>query len=590
MKILDIYENTPKTYNKNNTSLIWNDKPKNHSAKFFSIYDLISNNSNLIKFELNNHLKKFVIQNQNSFFSDFNLKKDFSFLTLSNLIEKNPYKKNFNLDLIKKLNIESFLKKKKFDKIYIHSKNNNFVEKINTIINKRNIKIDYFTIIKNYVRLTCVFFKHIIYLFFFLKNINFIKKEKIQINKKPIFFSFFSYTNKDLALRKIYSSEYWKGFKNTKDKNWVHLFNPSPIYPQSKEVSKIIKNLNNFESHPNHFFLNDYLDFRIFLKTFFIFTKFFLITSKLMFSKKFLEILKKEFLLTKSNHFLFFEEFISFNALKNILFFYQFEKFFSLNKINSKIFYCFENQPWEKIILYFIKKNFSKIKTYGVIHSAVRFWDFRFVNFCNKNLKEIGYYNPDKILCNSYFVKRILVNNGFSKKNLLFVETLRYSNLKKIKLKKKIFNKEKNNILFLSDYDNNLNKHFINLISKFNSNSNYSLFLKCHPLVPINIHQKNLKKIDYIEQVKNKIDICIVGNKTAVSLDLYYKNFKLLIFVEHNDLDYSPLYKFIKYNTISSYEDLYNILNSKNNLDYTRYSKKYFIVDKNLTRWNKILR
>ena len=41
MKVLDIYENTPKTYNKNNTSLLWNDKLQNRSAKFFSIYEKI---------------------------------------------------------------------------------------------------------------------------------------------------------------------------------------------------------------------------------------------------------------------------------------------------------------------------------------------------------------------------------------------------------------------------------------------------------------------------------------------------------------------------------------------------------------------
>ena len=76
MKVLDIYENTPKTYNKNNTSLIWNDKIEKRSAKFFSIYDLINNNSNLNKIALNNHLKKFVIQNQKTFFSSFNLKKE----------------------------------------------------------------------------------------------------------------------------------------------------------------------------------------------------------------------------------------------------------------------------------------------------------------------------------------------------------------------------------------------------------------------------------------------------------------------------------------------------------------------------------
>jgi surface carbohydrate biosynthesis protein (TIGR04326 family) len=238
----------------------------------------------------------------------------------------------------------------------------------------------------------------------------------------------------------------------------------------------------------------------MFLKTFFIFTKIFFLASKLIFSIEFLKILKKDFLVTNENQLTFFEEFISFNSIRNILFFYQFEKFFSLNRINSKIFFCFENQPWERIMLYFIKKNFFKIKTYGVIHSAVRFWDFRFINFCNKNLKKLGYYNPDNILCNSYFVKKILINNGFNKKNLLAVETLRYLNLKKIKLRKKILSKAKTNILFLSDYDNNLNKHIISLITRFNSNNNYKLFLKCHPLTPINIHQKNLTKINYIEE------------------------------------------------------------------------------------------
>jgi len=590
MKVLDIYENIPKTYHKKNISLIWNSKIQNGSAKYFSIYDLINIKPNYIKFQLNNYLKKFIIKNQSFFFSHFNLKKDFSFFILSNFVEKNLYKKNFNLELIKKLKLQFYLKKKKFDKIIVHSQNDNFVEKINIVTKKKIIKINCFIIIKNYIRLIILYFINLIHLLSFLKNINFTKIKKNQINKNPIFFSFFSYADKDLALKRVYRSEYWKGFKDTKDKNWVHLFDPSSTYPRSKDVGKMIKNINNPNANPNHFFLDDYLDFKMFLKTFFIFTKIFFLASKLIFSIEFLKILKKDFLVTNEDQPIFFEEFISFNSIRNILFFYQFEKFFSLNKINSKIFYCFENQPWEKIMLYFIKKFFFKIKTYGVIHSAVRFWDFRFINFCNKNLKKLGYYNPDKILCNSYFVKKILINNGFNKKNLLAVETLRYLNLKKIKLRKKILSKAKTNILFLSDYDNNLNKHIISLITRFNSNNNYKLFLKCHPLTPINIHQKNLTKINYIEEVENKIDICVVGNKTAVSLDLYYKNLKILIFVEKDDLDYSPLNKFIKYNTISSAEELDNILNSKNKLEYTQYSKNYFIIDKDLTRWNKILR
>ena len=590
MKVLDIYEYTPKALNKKNFSLVWNNKIKKCSKNYKSIYNLIDAKANFYKLGLNHHLKKFINKNKNYLFPYFNLEKNFSFITLSNFIEKNPYKKNFNLDIIKKLSFNFFFKKKKFHKIIIHSQNKNFNEKINLLIGKKKIQISYTIIIKNYIRIIKIYFKNIIYLTFFLKNINFIKTEKNQINKNPIFFSFFSYTDKNLAIKKKYNSDYWKGFKNVNNKNWVHLFDTSSSYPRSKEAGKIIKNLNNADTSPNHFFLDDYLDFVMFLKTFFIFTKFFFLTSKLMFSIHFLKIIKKNFLLTDQNYFVFFEEFISFNSIRNILFFFQFEKFFATNKIKSKIFYCFENQPWEKILLYFVKKNYSKIKTYGVIHSSVRFWDFRFINFTNQNIKKIGYYNPDKVLFNSHFANKILINNGFDKKNLYGVEALRYLNLKKNKAKKKIPRKEIVNILFLSDYDNSLNKHIIDLIKRYEFNNNYKLFLKCHPLVPINIYQKNLKKINDIDEVKNKIDICIVGNKTAASLDLYYKNLTFLIFVEKDDLDYSPLNKFIKYKIISSPEDLDNILNSKNKLDYSRFSKKYFIINKDLTRWNKILR
>ena len=140
MKVLDIYENTPKTYHKNNISLIWNSKIQNGSVKCFSIYDLINIKPNFIKFKLNTYLKKFITKNQSFFFSHFNLKKDFSFFILSNFVEKNPYKKNFNLELIKKLNLQFFLKKKKFDKIIIHSQNDNFADKINIITKKKKNK------------------------------------------------------------------------------------------------------------------------------------------------------------------------------------------------------------------------------------------------------------------------------------------------------------------------------------------------------------------------------------------------------------------------------------------------------------------
>ena len=592
MKILNIYENVPLSKINENYSLVWCSRVKNKNNFFLSIYDIIDSNSKYLKKALNDYLKKFFFQNKNFFFPTFNLKKDFSFIVLSNFIEKNPYKKNFNLDLTKKIALELFLKSNKFNKIIIHTDSKIFREKINNILNKKNKTKSRLFLIRNYLKLNKFYIKNFIRIIIFgVKNINFKKKNNFKVNKKPIFFSFFSYTDKKKAMQGIYHSDYWKGFSKSSNKNWVHLYDPSFHYPNSKAVSSIIKNLNKKET--NHFFIDDYMNIKVFLKTIFIFMKFYFFTSRLIMSKQFSKILKKDLYLTNENYSSFFEEFISFNSFRNILFFFQFEKFFLNHKIKSDIFFCFENQPWEKILLYFLKKNKHIKNSYGVIHSPIRFWDFRFINFISKKKKILGYFNPDKILVNSPFVKKILVGNGFNKSQLIEVETLRYTNLNKFKKKKNYKISKKLNILFLSDYDDHLNEYFIEFINELKFDTKYSLSLKCHPLRPLNMSHTNLKIINDIKDVKKNIDLVIVGNKTAAAVDFYYKKLNLLIFVEPDDMDYSPLYKFTNYSTFSSIGDLKKILDTfylkfKHNTQPNTKNKKYFIVDKKLPRWSKI--
>ena len=118
--------------------------------------------------------------------------------------------------------------------------------------------------------------------------------------------------------------------------------------------------------------------------------------------------------------------------------------------------------------------------------------------------------------------------------------------------------------------------------------------MKNHPLKKLDIKQNNLKIIDKIDELKNKIDLAIVGNKTAASIDLYYKNFNILIFLDSDNLDYSPLHKFIDYETFSSINELRKLLDiysSKNRYSFSKYAKKkYFITNKKLSGWKKIVR
>lgn len=469
MKILDIYEHPSDSYTRKNNSIVWSCRVNKNLTNVSSIYDLINKQSNNLKIELSNFFKIFLNKNKNFFFPSFNLKRDFSYLVLSNFVEKNPYKKNINLSTLKILALNIYLKTNKFDKIIVHTKNEDFLREINNILGRRNNLNDKSNLIKNYLRLTKLYFKNLIlFMIFFIKNINFKNKLDHKIDKNPIFFSFFSYTDKKKAMSGIYHSEYWKGFTNTDNKNWVHLHDYSLNYKNSLETNNAIKNLNLNKKKQNHFFIDDYLNIKIFIKTIYVFTKFYFYSSKLTLSKNFCNILKKKLYLDNKNSLIFFEEFISYSSIRNILFFYQFEEFFLKNKIKSDIFYTFENQPWEKILLYFLKKNKFKKKTYATVHSSVRFWDLRFINFNNNNKSILGYLNPDKILSNSSFVKKILIKNGYKKKQLIDVETLRYLNLEQNLKNKKNSNKNNNkkiNVLIATDYDDDLNDYFKKLLN-----------------------------------------------------------------------------------------------------------------------------
>ena len=598
MKILDIYENPSDSYINKNHSLVWSSRVHKNSKNILSIYDLINDQAKNLKIEASNFLQNFFSNNKKFFYPFFNLKEDFTYLVLSNFVEKNPYKKNMNLNILKKLALKNFLKNNRFNKIIVHTKNKDFLSEINNIINIKDKFHNKSNLINNYLKLTKSYFKNLIlFIIFFIKNISFKNKLNNKINKNPFFFSFFSYTNKKKAMSGIYYSEYWKSFSNTNNKNWLHLHDSCSNFKNSKDTRKTIKNLNLNKKEPNHFFIDDYLNIKTFMQTIFIFTKFYFSTSKLILSKNFSSILKKKLYLTDKNIFYFFEEFTSYNTIRNILFFYQFEYFFSKNKIESDIFYPFENQPWEKIILYFLKKNKFKNKTYGTIDSSVRFWDLRFINFNNNNKSILGYFNPNKILFNSSFAKKLLLQNGYTKKQLIPVETLRYLYLNKITKNKNILrsnNAKKINLLILTDYDDDVNIYFKKIIESFKLNNRYYLFLKCHPLKPIIIRQSNLKTIQEMSQIPKNIDFVIVGNKTASVLNFYYKNFNILTFLASDDLDYSPLHKFTTYRTFSSLHDLKKILDIyylklKGSIVNNKSKRIYFNANKKLTGWKKLI-
>ena len=106
-----------------------------------------------------------------------------------------------------------------------------------------------------------------------------------------------------------------------------------------------------------------------------------------------------------------------------------------MKKINNhkKIFYLFENQPWERCLCFFYKKIYKK-KSIWYFHTPIRFWDLRFLiqknqsqNYSPNNISFVNKYSQD-IYDRDFVIKKIKL------------EALRYNNFK-IDFS---YNKEKN--------------------------------------------------------------------------------------------------------------------------------------------------
>ena len=127
----------------------------------------------------------------------------------------------------------------------------------------------------------------------------------------------------------------------------------------------------------------------------------------------------------------------------------------------QKIFYLIENQFWERSLL-IGNQEANNVKTFGYVHSSIRYWDLRFFSI---------YYNP---LIDAYSPNYLLLTHPkylnylqkyYPKATIYIVESLRYSNYfnNKINNEKKESSKTKK-LLLIADYDPELNKEVIKVI------------------------------------------------------------------------------------------------------------------------------
>ena len=579
-KLMIIYDdNNHKSNLDENNIIYWNDYA--HGDK--SILNLIEKNSTTLKKELTNQLDKFYLEVQYKFQGlNINIDKDVSFWSINSLVDNNNiYDETFINEYIKFKQLKKIIIKNQITNIIFHTNNNELINKLHFFEKEIKVKINVvknksFKIKKSYIKkiIHPVFLAFPIFLIFLFKRLKFFKK--IENQKKIRENLFINYFNEPSISNGNFYSEYWGNLDTLLEKykikrTWLHI-----SVPKKENISfELIKKLN---TNPlsEHIMLDSLFNLRIFLKIMFSWLKVVFNFNKI--NKELKKNLGNKFLYLffKNN---FYENIFGYKFFINL---YYFNLLKLLIKNESKLkccFYLFENQSWERSLIYNLNQNSTKIKKFGVIHSSVRFWDLRYVkmqNLCNDiNLKKFFH---EKIIVSSETFKSILIENNY-KDEIILAETLRYQDI--LNFNKEIYLiKNKNEIIILGDYSININKKMEDCVEYLLNINKFKVICKPHPLNDFSkkLYKKYkiIKSSEKISDLSKKFNNFIVPNTSTVGLELYLMGKNVITVLDNNLINYSPLKNYYNYQNylydLNQIEQ--KIYNDSENQSYLDFFKK----------------
>ena len=515
--------------------------------KNHNIIKILENNSNIYK-------KKF-----SKIVSEYEYKKIFKkkntaiakFWYLSDFFEKNIWKNKEIYDLLKLIVLEDIIKKNKITEINLKTDDFKLFFYLNTFCKKNNIKF------KNNSNINFTYKKIIFNLKYcfvpFLEIFRFAKESLLNF---PFKFLNKEITNKEnlvisystiLKNNKI-NDFYWKNLSEiVSNLNSNKLIINSDVKNNFEKISTIKENKNN-----NIVFLQSYQTLLSLLISLLIWL-FYLINLSLFKKKKFPNYFIKTY---------FLNCFLKSSFLRNINYFFIFKNFFKKNK-HKNIYYLFENISWEKSLnLCDIK---SKLLPYQ--HTSVRDWDFRYhlFNFEEKFLKP---FVPSFVFANSKYNQSKLI------KNLCNVKVYKKKSTRYSVPKKKLSKIENKSILILGDIDNTETNKMIELLKL---NSNFNLHLKTHPAADYDLSFNNVKLAKgEINELLPKYNRILCSNSTTSVFEVIVSKKKPFVYWDTNQINLCPLKDFKGINFVTSEKDLTKFNNINNDINHYKFIKKFF--------------
>jgi surface carbohydrate biosynthesis protein (TIGR04326 family) len=536
-----------------------------------------------------------------------------SFWWMTTISEKCNYSKSpYIEDIIKLMAFSDWIKGQHYEKYLLVSNNVALSKSIKLLLKQKGINFQYRKTANkkishgnNFVH----FLKKMPYVAQSLLSISqnitigFLLKDSVEENwkkskAKVTFISYFDNMIPSEVNLGRYGSYYWGELtdflKNEGlETNWVHIYVKDALLNDTVQTKKMIKKFNaNERGVRNHITLQSFVNIRVVIESFRMWfqllLKYFPVRKSIyLHSKHFWPLLSDD--LKKS--------ILGPNAINNIFFQSLFNRIFSLLPTQNCCYYLQENQGWEGGMINAYRRSNHQNYIIGVPHSVMKYWDLR--HYHDKlTLREEGVYSrpfPSKVALNGDSALELYLDSGYKEKETVKVEALRYLHLNHVgkHLLKEQTKSNSRDILVLGDYL--LENTFVQLMmlktAVKKSNTKFNIFFKPHPNCQLSMAKFSDLNMEIVNDPVSDLiflyQIVYASSRTSASVEAYYAGCSVIVFLDMNKLNSSPLRGCTGVYFVSTAQEL--LLGIEKSVDtYTKNTKgEYFYLNRDLSLWRE---
>ena len=262
--------------------------------------------------------------------------------------------------------------------------------------------------------------------------------------------------------------------------------------------------------------------------------------------------------------------------------------------------YLYENLNWERAFIHAWRK-YGHGRLLAVAHSTVRFWDLTYFSD-PRTLNSTEPYimpQPDAIVLNGEAEMDAFSHAGQPMDKIVKGEALRYPHLTDFsgrRLKIHSAQEEMAGVLILGDLLAESTRKMLDLLDcaapMLSERFNYTV--KPHPNCMVRAEDYPRLKLTIVADPLGKImqnyDIAYASNSTSAGLDAYLSGMPLVVMLDPNELNMSPLRGQTGVHFTSTPSELAKALEAANtNANGESIRKDFFFLDPELSRWRRLL-